>query len=210
MNKSKKKTDARKKRPAPNNVRAGLPKGDKRERTRALLVHAATQAIRERGYERTALEDVARRAGMTRGAIYGNFKNREELFLAVIETRWKPIVPQFKEGAPLREQMRILGEAVVAAVPERRSNAVGALSFQLYALTHETMRSRLAKANDEIYRWAARELVQFIPAKDLPMPPAQFVRVLHALTDGLLALRFLTPKLISDDVIVAAFEALAC
>jgi AcrR family transcriptional regulator len=29
--------------------------------------------IREKGYERTTMEEVARRAGMTRGAIYGNF-----------------------------------------------------------------------------------------------------------------------------------------
>jgi AcrR family transcriptional regulator len=31
--------------------------------------------IREKGYARTTLEAVAQRAGMTTGAIYGNFKN---------------------------------------------------------------------------------------------------------------------------------------
>lgn len=45
--------------------------------------------------------------------------------------------------------MRSLGEAVVAAAAERRVNAVGALSFQLYALTHEEMRERLAETNAE-------------------------------------------------------------
>jgi AcrR family transcriptional regulator len=146
---------------------------------------------------------------MTRGAIYGNFKNKEDLFLAVIETLWTPITPPFRQGASFREQMRILGEAVVAAVPDRRANALGALSFQLYALTHEEMRSRLAQMDAEIYRWAAEQLAHFIPAGELPMPPDRFVRVLHALTDGLLALRFLTPELIPDDVMIAAFEALA-
>jgi hypothetical protein len=34
------------------------------------------------------MEDVARRAGMTTGAIYGNFKNRDELFIAMSETDW--------------------------------------------------------------------------------------------------------------------------
>src|SRR5271169_6266067 len=84
------------------------PKGDKRARTRAKLVQAAAEVVREKGYERTTLDDVAQRAGMTRGAIQGNFRNKDELFLAVAATRWQPIVPQFKPGGSLAEQMRIL------------------------------------------------------------------------------------------------------
>src|SRR5262245_56003118 len=190
--------------------RTGQPqKGGKRERTRARLIEAAAQVIGEKGYERATLEEVAARAGMTRGAIYGNFKNREELFLAVVGTRWQPIVPPWKPGAPLKEQLRILGEAVVAAAPARRAQAVGALSFQLYALTHEEMRARLVQANVDIYQWLEQVVPQFIPAGALPMPVSQFVRVLHALTDGLLFLRFLTPELITDEVIIAAFEGFA-
>ena len=59
------------------------PKGDKRDRTRATLLEAARAIVREKGYARTTLEAVARRAGMTTGAIYGNFKNRDELFIAL-------------------------------------------------------------------------------------------------------------------------------
>lgn len=183
--------------------------GGKRARTRAALVAAAAELVGEKGYERTSLEDVAARAGMTRGAIYGNFKNRDELFLAIAGTRWKPIVPPFRPGAPLKEQMRILGRAVAAAARERRASAVGAASFQVYALTHAQMRTRLARDNAEIYRWAVDGLLQFVKEKDLPMPADKFVRVLHALTDGLLFLHFLTPSQITDDVIVEAFVALA-
>jgi hypothetical protein len=35
------------------------------------------------------------------------------------------------------------------------------------------------------------------------------VRVIHALTDGLTFLRLLTPELITDDVVMNAFDALA-
>jgi hypothetical protein len=42
-----------------------------------------------------------------------------------------------------------------------------------------------------------------------PITPERLVPVLHALTDGLTYLRFLTPELITDDVVVAAFDALA-
>ncbi|HET8843599.1 MAG TPA: helix-turn-helix domain-containing protein, partial [Ktedonobacteraceae bacterium] len=172
-------------------------------------LEAAAQVIGEKGYDRLTLEEVAIRAGMTRGAIYGNFKNREELILAVVETRWRPIVPAWQPGASLKEQLRSLGEAVVKAAPARRTQAVGAFSFQQYALTHEMLRTKLVEANANIYRQAEQGLLQFVPESSLPMPADQFVRVLHALTDGILLLHFLMPELITDEVIVAAFTALA-
>jgi AcrR family transcriptional regulator len=184
-------------------------KGNKRLRTRALLVEAAARIIAERGYERTSLEAVAAAAGMTRGAIYGNFRNKEELFLAVVATKWQPIAPSFKPGASFAEQMRALADAVIAAMPARRQVAVGAASFQLYALTHEPMRERVAQANAEIYRRMAATLQTLVPGADLPVPAEHFVRVLHALIDGLMFLHALTPDLIDANVVRAAFDALA-
>jgi AcrR family transcriptional regulator len=183
------------------------PTRTKRERTRERLLQTAVEVIREKGFYKTTLEEVARRAGMTRGAIYGNFKNKDELFLAVVDTRWRPIIP-IRHGATLKEHMRLVGEAVVAAIPARRAQALGALSFQIYALTHEEMRSRIAEMNAALYRRGAERLQQLYP-NDLPLPPEQLVRVLHALTDGLLFLRFLQPELITDEVIIKAFDALA-
>jgi AcrR family transcriptional regulator len=180
----------------------------KRQRTRARLIDAAVNLIREKGFYKTTLEAVARRAGMTRGAIYGNFKDKDELFLAVVETRWRPIIP-LRYGATLKEHMRLVGEAVVGAVPARRAQALGALSFHIYALTHEETRSRIAQVNAELYRRGAERLEQALPASELPMPAGELVRVIHALSDGLLLLRFLQPELITDEMIIKAFDALA-
>ena len=183
--------------------------GSKRARTRAKLIAAAAAIVGEKGFHATTLEEVAERVGMSRGAIYGNFKNREDLFLAVVKERWEPIVPKLKPGGTFRDQMRAIGEAVVAAAPVRETRAVGALSFQLYALTRPELRARIATQNAEIYRQMAAGLTQFIPIRDLPIPAEQFVCVIHALTDGLLFKRFLTPTLITDQIILSAFEMLA-
>ena len=126
--------------PDPDNPRR-RPKGDKRERTRAQLVEAAAAVIGEKGWDRTSLDEVARRAGMSRGAIYGNFKDREELFLAVVQTRWKPVMPPYTPGTTFQQHLHAVGKAVAAVGPARRAQALGALSFMLYALTHEEMRS---------------------------------------------------------------------
>ena len=185
------------------------PKGDKRDRTRARLVAAAAAVIGEKGWDRTSLEEVARRAGMTRGAIYRNFANREELFLAVVQTRWKPVAPRYTPGNTFRQHMHAVGTAVAAAGPERRAQALGALSFMLYALTHEDMRARVVTLNAEIYKRAAEGLAGSFPRGELPMAPEHLVPALHALSDGLTFLRFLMPELITETVIVAAFDALA-
>lgn len=181
----------------------------KRARTRAALVEAAAAVIGEKGYDRTTLEDVAQRAGMSRGAIYGNFKDKEQLFLALVATRWQPILPEFQPGQGLRQQLRTMGALVARAAQERIGMAAAVASFQLYALTHEHMRERMHSENARIYRAMAKRLVEHIAPAELPMPALQFVKVLDAVTTGLLFTYFQTPRLIREEDFVAAFEALA-
>jgi AcrR family transcriptional regulator len=184
-------------------------KGGKRARTRAKLIEAAAAVIGEKGLDRASLEEIAARAGMTRGAVYGNFKNKEELFLALMAARWKPILPPLKAGASLRSQLRTLGQAVAREAEARRSLAATATAFQLYVLTHEAMRAQMTRQNAVIYKHIAKELLTIVPQDKLPMPAEKFVSVLDALTTGLLFTYFQTPELITEDVFVAAFEALA-
>ena len=200
---------AAKAKPRASGQAKGAPKGDKRQRTRAQLIESAKSIIREKGYHAVSLDEVAKRAGMSRGAIYGNFKDRDDLIVAVVETLWQPVVPQLRVGASFKEQMNAIGKAVANAAKVRRPMAVGAASFQLYALSNEPMRTRIAKQNAEIYRHLAKALTKYIPARELPMPANKFVRVMHALSDGLMFEHFMAPDLITEEVIISAFEAFA-
>jgi len=184
------------------------PKGDKRERTRAALLKAARALIREIGYERTTLEKVAKRAGMTTGAIYGNFKNRDELFIALGQMYWAPIAPKVAPGATFAEAMHALAKATLAAVDDRAPAAIGRLTGVAYALKNAELRSRVVEITKGSYEFGAEWLRAF-DAGDLPMPPDTLVRVIHALIEGLVMQRILTPELCPDDVFYAAFAALA-
>src|SRR6476659_7084343 len=144
------------------------PKGDKRERTRATLLEAARALVREEGYDRTTLAKVAERAGMTTGAIYGNFRNRDELFIALGETYWAPIAPVIKPGATFAEAMRAFAKATIAAVDER-APAVGRLTGIAYALTHEELRARVVEVTRASYEFGTEWLRRFDSA-ELPMP----------------------------------------
>jgi AcrR family transcriptional regulator len=193
----------------PSTTRRGRPKGDKRVRTRAALLSAARDLIREQGYERTTLQQVARRAGMTSGAIYGNFKNRDELFIALAEVAWAPIKPTFRPRSSFAQKMRALARATIAVVPERRLAASGRLTGMAYALTHRELNERADQITAQSLTAGAAWIRSVAEDDELPMPPAVLVRVLHALTEGLVFQRLMTPELFPDRVFYAAFAALA-
>jgi len=186
----------------------GQPKGDKRERTRAKLLEAARSLIREKGYEHTTLDAIADRAGMTTGAIYGNFKNRDELFLALGQTYWPPIKPNVRPRATFPEIMRALADATLAAIPDRSAAAVGRLTGLAYTLTHEELRAKVTQFTAQSYALGEQWLRSVTKEEDLPMPPGQLVRVIHVLTEGLVFQRLLTPELMPDQIFHAAFAAL--
>ncbi|GEM_PF-450929 len=58
---------------------------DRSARTRSALLESAARGLSRYGYGNLVLEQVAREAGYTRGALYHQFKDKEELALAVIE-----------------------------------------------------------------------------------------------------------------------------
>jgi AcrR family transcriptional regulator len=53
--------------------------------TRDKLIAAAAEVFAEKGYDRAGVQEIARRAGFTTGAIYGRFRGKAELLLAAIE-----------------------------------------------------------------------------------------------------------------------------
>ena len=60
---------------------------ERSERTRALLVEAARELFSDRGYAEVPVEEVVRRAGVTRGALYHQFPGgKVDLFAAVFDT----------------------------------------------------------------------------------------------------------------------------
>jgi AcrR family transcriptional regulator len=56
------------------------------ESTRGTLIKVARELFTELGYADTPTEEIVRRAGMTRGALYHQYKDKRDLFRAVFET----------------------------------------------------------------------------------------------------------------------------
>lgn len=72
-------------------------------RSRSALLVSAARGLSRHGYANLVLEEVARDAGYTRGALYHQFKGKEDLALAVLEwvdQTWWPEVGALAEDQP--------------------------------------------------------------------------------------------------------------
>jgi|SRR6185312_3371329 len=186
------------------------PKGDKRARTRAKLIEVTAQLVEEKGYEGATLQEVARRAGMSNGAIYGNFKNRDDLFAALGPTYWPLVRPNAAPGSSVAALMRAVAEALIAVMPARERAGAGRLRGLAYTLGNPGLKAHASDITARRYAAAAAWWRDMVPDESrLPMPAERLVRVMGALAEGLTFQRLLTPELITDEVIYAAFAALA-
>src|SRR5437667_12566150 len=68
-------------------------------RTRSALHESAAGGLSRYGYGKLVLEDVAREAGYTRGALYHQFADKEDLALAVL--RWVDETWRREVGGPV-------------------------------------------------------------------------------------------------------------
>jgi len=79
-------------------------------RTRAGVLRAALAAFSEKGYGGTTLEDVARKAGVTRGAIYWHFSGKADLYNALVQEYSAPfrtvVEEEVARGGTVAEVLR--------------------------------------------------------------------------------------------------------
>jgi AcrR family transcriptional regulator len=95
------------------------------------IISAALEVFADSGFAATKLEDVARRAGVTKGTIYLYFENKEALFKALIRQTIVPVIAQGEELARsftgsardlferlVREYWRLVGETSLVGIPK--------------------------------------------------------------------------------------------
>ena len=151
---------------------------------------------------RTSLQDIARRAGATRGAIYWHFKDKADLFNAMMERVTLPLEAAFDEGSDvlqtsplveidaLMKIRRATVEALSRIVNDGQTRRVFEVATQKVEYVEELRAVRMrhlairqgfvGRFEQSIESAAQREGVI------LAMPAALAARGFHALIDGLI------------------------
>jgi AcrR family transcriptional regulator len=185
---------------------------ERREETRELVLAAAARVFAKRGFHATSLDAIAEEAGYSRGAVYYNFADKEELFLELLDRRCA------KRAQDLRRVFADTPEDDVAATSRQAQlaaqNALDAMTgdpewralyfeFLAHAARDPAFRRRFARRSQEM-RGALEDVVverteTVIDA--LGIEPAQLAVVIDALGTGLWAHHLLHgPRAVPPDL----------
>lgn len=128
--------------------------------TRDLLLRAAETIFVRDGYEGAELGEIALLAGRTKGAIYGHFKSKEDLFIALFVERMTLHANRMYEllaGSTSKEQNLDIFREFYLGTLEDKNWALLLLEFKLFAIRHPESKERLMKVHRQLLPQAHEE-----------------------------------------------------
>jgi AcrR family transcriptional regulator len=186
-----------------------LTRAESQARTRDLLIATARTMFLRDGYHGTSLDKVADAAGFSKGAVYSNFRNKDELCLAVLDA-----IHADELNAALTEvnDARSFDEGVSGFQrwAERMIGDEGwttlEVEFALQARHNPALREQLA-ARDQVIRATIAGVLASKLGGTTAMNPEDMATALLSLGIGLGMQRVIDPS-IPVDVLVKTLRAL--
>ena len=182
-----------------------LSRAEKQAHIRSCLMHSAAKVFSRRGLQQASIDEVAEDAGYTKGAFYANFKNKEELFLAMLDERFAGRFEEIERAAAsdadLGEQARQAGTDFTNYLSTDPEWQRLFFEFGAYATRNEDFRQELVTR----YR-ALRERIAEIYARsaeqtgvDPPVPVDQVAVMTFAMANGIAFEKLLEPEVVTED-----------
>jgi AcrR family transcriptional regulator len=150
-----------------------LSRAERREQTREELISAAEACFVTRGFHASSVDQVAERAGYTKGAVYSNFAAKEDLFFAVYERRVEQVltevVPALRHGG-----LEHAFDSLATATIDRRDRDDGWLAvfyeFWGHVVRHPKLRKRFAAIHARFLEPLAEAVQQLAEDRGLALP----------------------------------------
>lgn len=164
--------------------------------TRSSLLDAAERVFYEKGVARASLGEIAQAAGATRGAIYWHFRDKVDLFNAMMDRVSLPLERLCAEGegmggaAPLSRLLAAVERVIGMVTADERTRRVFEIAFYRVEYVDELMpvRERHLAIQARFHAMLARDLCLAADEQGLGLPMGVAVAAagLQALFDGLL------------------------
>jgi TetR/AcrR family acrAB operon transcriptional repressor len=171
--------------------------------TRQALLKAALSVFSQKGYASTTLEDVAKEAGVTRGAIYWHFGSKAELYSALLDeysARGSEIVQSVvSEGGSLDGMLREIFVRLLTAVesdPALRAVMEINLLKTEYSSELSDMLAKQIENGRALLAGITQAMAQGIDAGELrsDLDPEDMARAFIAFQNGVLHLWLVDPS----------------
>jgi AcrR family transcriptional regulator len=150
-----------------------LSRAERREQTRQELISAAEACFVSRGFHASSVDEVAERAGYTKGAVYSNFAAKEDLFFAVYERRVEQVLTEVAPGLRQAGTQPALDWLATTTI-DRRDPDDGwrAVFFEFWAhvVRHPELRERFAAIHARFLEPLADAVRQLAEDRGLALP----------------------------------------
>jgi AcrR family transcriptional regulator len=150
-----------------------LSRAERRQQTREELVTAAEACFVSRGFHASSVDEVAERAGYTKGAVYSNFASKEDLFFAVYERRVEQVltevVPDLRQLGAERAFDQLAAGAIQRRDPDDGWRAVF-FEFWAHVVRHPELRERFAAIHARFLEPLAEAVQQLAENRGLTLP----------------------------------------
>jgi AcrR family transcriptional regulator len=173
--------------------------------TRAALLRAGADLLVRVGYGATSIEAITEAAGFTRGAFYSNFASKDELFLALVESRIEEnlakIALAFQQGDTAADRIRSGGAFLDSLVERDREWCLLYMEFWSRAVREGTLRKRFAR-NYKLWRDGIAQMIEDRYAElrlKVDAPPRELASALVALFEGQVMQRLIDPKALEPE-----------
>jgi AcrR family transcriptional regulator len=171
---------------------------------RAALLDAAMDVFAQRGYRDASVDEIAERAGYSKGAIYFHFSGKDDLFFALLEERIdRPLRDAIKllESAPPQQDMAVeANRRFVELLRGQRELLLLDHEYRSQALRDSRLRARYVRREAKLRSAFARALQARL--RHLGAPPAenpeQMATGLLSLVVGLAEERLIDPDAVPD------------
>ena len=134
--------------------------------TRGGLLKAARLIFARDGFEAAKLQDIASTAGKTRGALYDHFKDKEDLFFALIAEDLAKDSDVYREKlnptSSRGDRIRVFTQQLEAFIHDRQ-RALLYIEFKMYAARHPNSRPRLAEVHLAMCYQSSASKLELIP-----------------------------------------------
>ena len=166
--------------------------------TRNALLDAAEQVFLAQGVSQSSLAAIAKQAGATRGAVYWHFKDKLDLFNAMIDRVTMPLdqvmygggVGQFAEAAPLPRMCRVMYLLLNGLVTDDRIRRVFTIMRHRVEFVGElaALQTRHTSSLNDFTRQLALDFAAVAEQEGLTLnyPPQLLATGLRSLLDGLM------------------------
>jgi len=166
------------------------------QQTRNALLDAAEAVFEQRGVAGTSLQEVAEAAGVTRGAVYWHFRDKADLYNAMMDRAVLPFEQHWLEPAaddaadPMRRLRELLFDILGQIAGDERLQRVVAISTHKveYVGELDAVRERHLQVCTQACKRFELLLRQAAAAGQLAggVSPKAAALALHALVDGLI------------------------